>query len=177
MVRRLVEVLFLVVQPLDPASRFGARVQVLVTVGAAGAVAFVPFGLANDWTWQKAGVVALGCFAVLSFWAAYRNKSERDAALAGTPLQSLIVDRLKVGEELERRVKRQPGDLHRNLVQEVIGWGGATVVQINELASDVGSDLHDKMGLTPQSMSRREAVDYMRRSLATLRRLARELRG
>jgi hypothetical protein len=176
---RLARVLIVVVQPLDPASRFGAWLQFLVTIATAGALVFVPFGLANtDWTWTKAGVVALATFAVLSLRAAYRLQADRDATLARTPLQDLIVSRLKEGEELQRRLKRKTGDeLPRSLAKAVFDWGGGTVIQLDELASDVGGDIYQNIGVTPLSMSRREATDYMRQSLAALRKLARELRA
>jgi hypothetical protein len=175
--RRLGRVLILILQPLRPSSDFVGAIQIVVFIGVPLLGALLPFGLTDGWTVTRAALVVVGAFALLSLRGAYQLHQDNEVLLAQTFLQKEIAAAIRGLTEVERRVKRIKTDqIPRKLADEVIASVGATIRNLNDRAPDIGSELLHSSALGPNSLDRKEQLAYLKQTLATLRKLGRDLR-
>jgi hypothetical protein len=173
--RRLARVLKLVFEPIR---NVNAVVQLVVVVGGPIIVAFAPFAFAPGWwTVGKAAFLLLITAVLLTLCAAYQLLTNYEAMLGGTRLQEVVTARIRLGNELLRRMKRRKGtdELPLQLVNEVINWGGKTITGINAIAPDVGGDLYAAHATGPDNRNRGEQMRYVKNMLEALHQLSRDL--
>jgi hypothetical protein len=176
-VRRWFRVLRFIFQPLRPGSDLVGGVQIALVIALPLLAAVFPFIFAQDWTWLKAMLVVLAVLLGLSLWAAYQLEARVEIFLGDTPLQATIATQIKEGNELLRRLRRQPGgEVSKSLSDMVVSWGGRTIRDINDVAPEVGNELNAKYAYL-EVRDREGQILYVRRFLGGLEKVGEELQG